>query len=197
MCGVSPRTPLILLLGVLAVTAACGEPPQPQPTSPPYAAPSASAAVLTPPPITTQPLPTLTAVPTAPYPTAPYPTATVTRTGIPTGTSRPTRSPGPTPSHAPKCTGEPTGQQILALIQSDPGMPAEELRVFQGPFCAGTWSFTTVEVAGKNADEVEPLMVVSTGKGSTLALVAAGSDVCVDRVQTGAPPGIRVLACGF
>jgi hypothetical protein len=38
---------------------------------------------------------------------------------------------------------------------------------------------------------------VSTGRGSTLALVAAGSDVCVNRVETEAPPGIRVLACGF
>jgi hypothetical protein len=39
--------------------------------------------------------------------------------------------------------------------------------------------------------------VVATGAGTTLALVAAGSDVCIERVQTTAPPGIRVLACGF
>ena len=30
-----------------------------------------------------------------------------------------------------------------------------------------------------------------------LTLIAAGSEVCVDQVQTTAPPGIRVLACGF
>src|SRR3954453_9529128 len=40
MCGVSPRTPLTPLgalpLGALALAGACGEPPQPQPTSPPY-----------------------------------------------------------------------------------------------------------------------------------------------------------------
>ena len=40
-------------------------------------------------------------------------------------------------------------------------------------------------------------MVVATGKDATLTLVAAGSDVCSDQVQTAAPPGIRVLACGF
>ena len=39
-------------------------------------------------------------------------------------------------------------------------------------------------------------MVVAVGAGSSLALVAAGSDVCNDPVHTGAPPGIRVLACG-
>ena len=71
------------------------------------------------------------------------------------------------------------------------------MRIYQGPFCAGTWSYTTVEVTGEGADELEPLMVVATGTGATLALVAAGSEVCIDRVQTAAPPGIRVLACGF
>ncbi len=40
-------------------------------------------------------------------------------------------------------------------------------------------------------------MVLATGKGTTLTFVAAGSDVCSNRVQTSAPPGIRVLACGF
>ncbi|MFD0519292.1 hypothetical protein [Paractinoplanes durhamensis] len=66
-----------------------------------------------------------------------------------------------------------------------------------GPYCSGIWSFSTVEVSGESADQLEPLMVVTTGKDTTLALVAAGSDVCIDRVQTEAPPGIRVLACGF
>jgi len=40
-------------------------------------------------------------------------------------------------------------------------------------------------------------MVVATGKDTTLTLIAAGSEVCIDQVQTTAPPGIRVLACGF
>ncbi|HEX7135592.1 MAG TPA: hypothetical protein VF228_23650, partial [Iamia sp.] len=46
------------------------------------------------------------------------------------------------------CTAEPTGAQILNLIKGKPGVPDATLRVFQGPFCSGTWSFATVEVDG-------------------------------------------------
>jgi hypothetical protein len=192
---VSPRTLLIPLAGVLGALSACGAPPQPQPKSPPPYTSSAAPSSVQPSLPLGMPLPTLTGYPTYPaYPT--YPTATV---GTTTTTTTPptTKSPTPTPSHAGRCTAEPTGAQILNLIKGKPGVPDATLRVFQGPFCSGTWSFATVEVDGRTADEVEPLMVVATGKGSTLALVAAGSDVCVTRVQTGAPPGIRVLACGF
>jgi hypothetical protein len=108
-----------------------------------------------------------------------------------------TVSPTPTPSHAAKCTGSPTKAQILTLIKGQSGVPDKTLQVDDGPFCSGDWSFSTVEVAGESADQLEPLMVVATGKGSTLALVAAGSEVCTDQVQTSAPAGIRVLACGF
>ena len=48
-----------------------------------------------------------------------------------------------------------------------------------------------------DADQVEPLMVVTTGTGAKLALVAAGTHVCNAKVQAEAPAGIRVLACGF
>jgi len=184
-----------LATGVLVVVAACGEPPQPLPTSPPFA-PSASAASYsglpaggptlgaTPPLLPTAGLPT-GALP--PYPTYP----------VQTTTAATTKSPTPTPSHAAACSGEPTGAHILALIKGKPGIPNATLKVNAGPYCSGDWSFTTVQIAGKSENQVEPLMVVAVGKSATLGLVAAGSDVCNDPVQTSAPPGIRVLACGF
>jgi hypothetical protein len=205
MCGVSPRTRLIplgaLSLGVLALAGACGEPPQPLPTSPPYANASDAPISLGPSqlaglPVVTTP-PTLAVTPTfagGAYPTATYPGYTA-----PTATTTPatTVSPTPTPSHAPRCTGAPTGAQILTLIKGKPGIPNTTLKVDSGPYCSGDWSFTTVEKAGADEDQLEPLMVVATGKDTTLTLIAAGSEVCIDRVQTTAPPGIRVLACGF
>jgi hypothetical protein len=203
---VSPRTRLTplgaLSLGVLALAGACGEPPQPLPTSPPYVNASDPPISLGPSQIAGLPVgttpPTLAATPTiggGGYPTYPtYPAYTA-----PTATTTPatTVSPTPTPSHAPRCTGAPTGAQILTLIKGKPGIPNTTLQVDSGPYCSGDWSFTTVEKSGADADQLEPLMVVATGKDTTLKLIAAGSEVCVDQVQTTAPPGIRVLACGF
>jgi hypothetical protein len=182
---VSPSTRLIpLLAGAVALLSGCGEPPQPLPTSPPYVT---SQAQIPPGQVPTAALPT--GLPPA-YPGYPAPTTTATNAPL-------TKSPTPTPSHAAKCRTAPTGPQVLALIKGKPGIPNDPLRIDEGPFCAGDWSFTTVEITGKNADDVEPLLVVATGKGTTLTLVAAGSDVCTGPVQTGAPAGIRVLACGF
>jgi hypothetical protein len=202
MCGVSPRTRHIpmgaLLLGALTLLSACGTPPQPPLKSPPLASPSAAPLSLPPaalpslPPATTAPTlgftPTFGAYPTYPTYTVAVPTATTT--------AATTVSPTPTPSHAALCTGSPTGAQILTLIKGQKGIPSVPLRVASGPYCSGAWSFTTVEVAGSDADQVEPLMVVATGKDTTLRQVAAGTDVCLDQVLTTAPPGIRVLACG-
>ena len=199
---------------MLALLGACGEPPQPQPTSPTYATASSGPIPLDPsllpslPPGLTPPAPAptpATGYPTYPgYPANPglpanpgYPYPPRTATPAPTTTAPTTKSPTPTPSHAGRCTAEPTGPQILALVKGKPGVPDRPLRVDQGPFCSGTWSFTTVEVRGANEDQLEPLMVVATGNGASLTLVAAGSDVCIGPVETGAPPGIRVLACGF
>nr|WP_221380541.1 hypothetical protein [Actinoplanes polyasparticus] len=200
----SPRTTVVpLAIAAAALLSACGEPPRPLPTSPPYESPSAAPIPLNPsialplPTATTQPLPTGTLTyPTVPaYPTQVYPTPTPTPTVT---TTAPETTPAtPTPSHAARCTAQPTRPQILALITGKRGIPDKPLRVYEGPFCSGAWSFTTVEVTGADADDLEPLMVVATGAGTTLALVAAGSDVCIERVQTAAPPGIRVLACGF
>lgn len=188
-----------LATGVLIMAAACGEPPQPLSTSPPLASPSGVAGSGLPsggfPTLaTTPPLLPTAALPTGVLPTyPPYPTYPVqTTTTVPT-----TKSPTPTPSHAANCSGEPTGAQILAFIKGKPGIPTATLKVDAGPYCSGEWSFTTVEISGKSADQLDPLMVVATGKGATLGLVAAGSDVCNDPVQSSAPPGIRVLACGF
>jgi hypothetical protein len=126
--------------------------------------------------------------PVATLPTYPLPTVT---------TTTPTTPPSPTPSPAAKCTSGPTGAQVLAVIKGKPGIPNETLEVHAGPYCSGSWQFTELEIAGKNADQVEPLLVVTTGKPTALTLVEAGADVCSDRVQHDAPPGIRVRACGF
>ncbi|MGX6604661.1 hypothetical protein ACWKSP_21400 [Micromonosporaceae bacterium Da 78-11] len=192
----SPSTRLIPLAGLLILLSACGEPPQPPLTSPPLATGSAASAPsvvpVLPTTVATQPLP---ATPPTVLPPPTYPTYTA-RTTRPTTTTPTTRSPTPTPSHAPRCAGEPTGAQILALIKGQPGVPDQPLKVVQGPLCAGDWSFTTVEITGQDEDELEPLMVLATGKADTLALVGAGSDVCSNQVQADAPPGVRVLACG-
>jgi hypothetical protein len=181
-----------VLGGALILLGACGEPPQPLPTSPPYVTPSADPISLSPSlPMVNQPLPTVTNYPTL---AGTYPTYTLN----PTTLGPETISPTPTPSHAARCPGPPTGAQILTLIKKEQGVPKNKtLRVVDGPRCSGDWSFTAVEVSGEDADQLEPLMVVATGKDSTLALVAAGSEVCIDQVEHGAPPGIRVLACGF
>jgi hypothetical protein len=185
-----------LPLGALTLLTACGEPPEPLPTAPPAAVtPSADPLSLAPSfpgMLPTGPAyPTVTTYPTyQPYPT--YPAGTVRTT-----TPATTKSPTPTPSHAARCTGAPTRAQIITLVKGQPGIPNKPLTVSEGPYCSGIWSFSTVEVSGENPDQLEPLMVVATGKDATLALVAAGSDVCIDRVQSESPPGIRVLACGF
>lgn len=126
--------------------------------------------------------------PVAPLPT--YPT-------LPPPAPRPATTPATTgPKPAAKCTSGPTGAQVLAVVRGKPGIPDSELDVHAGPYCSGSWQFTELELAGKTEDQVEPLLVVTTGKPAALTLVEAGADVCSDRVQRDAPPGIRVRACG-
>jgi hypothetical protein len=216
---VSPRTRITPLLsvallagGVPLLLAACGEPPQPLPTSPPFSelpsglpsgtAPSGGLPAAGLPTATGAPLPT-GLLPTPGYPGYPanggyggYPPPPVATT---TTTPVTTNSPTPTPSHAPKCVGttQPTAAQILALIKGKPGIPKETLKVFDGPYCSADWSFALVGVASTAQSKQDPLFVVGVGSGSGLALVTAGSDVCNDPVQKDAPAGIRVMACGF
>lgn len=215
----SPRTRrLALTAGAVLLSAGCGTPPANAPAALPVPTASAPAADLPPPASAPAGGPIPGGLPTAPvgsqptqgYPvpgyTYPMPGYTVPTPGYATPppqagqtvTAGPlTKSPTPTPTHAPRCSNEPAGARILALIKDDPGVPDKKLAVAAGPYCSGKWTFTTVKIAGQDAGQVEPLMVVTTGSGTKLALVAAGTHVCNAQVQAEAPPGIRVLACGF
>ena len=175
------------LLAVAGVLAACGAPPEPLPTAPPETAPGAGAPSTYPPAATpTYPMPSgAVGLPTYPI----YPTPTLPAV-IPTPTS-------PPPSPAPRCTHGPSAAQVIAVVHAQPGIPTgPRLDVKQGPFCAGMWQFTVLGEAGKTLDQVDPLLVVTTGRASALTVVEAGADVCSSHVEQSAPAGIRVLACG-
>jgi hypothetical protein len=179
---------VIRLLAVAVLLAACGAPPEPLPTAPPEAVGSAAAAPSSYPSVATTPAyPMPTATATLPMPI--YPTAT-----LPTITIAPT---SPPPSPAPRCAHGPTAAQVIAAVRAQPGIPTgPTLDVKQGPFCAGRWQFTVVGEAGKTLDQVDPLLVVTTGRPSALTVVETGADVCSSHVEEAAPAGIRVLACG-
>lgn len=182
----SPR--YLPVVGALLLTGACGSPPEALPAGPPrpYTSAGLSASgIAPPPPPPVYPTTFPTTLPTFPA----YPTTTYV---VPTRTTVPATSPTPTPSHAPRCTGEPTGAQIVAEAKKNDAVPAGTLTVSAGPYCSGLWSFTTIGKTG-----AEPLFVVATGKGDTLELVTLGTDVCNPRVKAEAPVGIRVLACGY
>jgi hypothetical protein len=195
---VFPRTRVIpLAVGVLLLIAACGSPPEALPTAPPIppagSPGSLPASGLAPPPLITTPpavTPTGAIPPGLPtgLPTYTYPT----RTPATTSTTTTTTSPTPTPSYAPRCTGQPTGVQIVTLAKKSPAVPEQNVTVLDGPYCGGTWSFTVIGMTG-----AEPLSVVTTGSGTTLTLVTVGTDVCNPTVRTQAPAGIRALACGY
>lgn len=185
--------PVAGVLTALTLLAACGEPPQPALTAPPEAPGTASVSASAYPPVGFP-----TTLPTAPVPTYPtaglptYPTATTT----PPTTATTTTPPGPSP--AAKCTSGPTAQQVLTVVKNRPGIPeGADLKVIDGPFCAGSWQFSVLEIAAADAeDEYEPLLVVSKGAPATLKVIEAGADVCSVKIQTETPPGIRVRACG-
>jgi hypothetical protein len=177
------------LLAVAVLVTACGGPPEPLPTAPPPPAGTAGAPSTYPPAVAPSypayPTPTVTLrIPAYPTPTLP----TVTVTVAPTS---------PRPSPAPRCTHGPTATQVIAVVHAQPGIPTgPKLDVKQGPFCAGRWQFTVLGEAGKTLDQVDPLLVVTTGPPSALTVVEAGADVCSSHVEEAAPSGIRVLACG-
>lgn len=183
---------LLSIAGSVLLLVACGAPPEPLPTAPPEAAdstgaPSASPAGMVP----TYPAPGASQ-PVGGYPTLglpTYPTAT-----LPTVAATPTSH---RPAPAPRCAHGPSAAQVIAVVQAQPGIPTgPRLDVKQGPFCAGTWQFTVLGEAGKTLDEVDPLLVVTTGRPSALTVVEAGADVCSSHIEDSAPSGIRVLACG-
>jgi hypothetical protein len=181
------RAFVIRLLAAVVLLAACGAPPEPLPSAPPPVVASAG-----PPSAVPSALPS--ALPAYPAPTGTagmptYPAATLPAV-IPTTTS-------PAPSPAPSCAHGPTAAQVIAVVRTRPGIPTgPRLDAKQGPFCAGTWQFTVLGEAGKTLDEVDPLLVVTTGRPTALTVVEAGADVCSSHVEDAAPTGIRVLACG-
>jgi hypothetical protein len=181
--GLLPAAGAVLL-------AACGAPPEPLPTAPPEAVGSAGAPSAYPSAGVPSTYPAPSGGLTAGYPTLglstppPLPTVTMTPT---------TRAPSP----APRCAHGPTAAQVIAVVKAEPGIPTDlRIDVKQGPFCAGTWQFTVLGEAGKTLDEVDPLLVVTTGRPRALTVVEAGADVCSSHVEDAAPTGIRVLACG-
>lgn len=191
---------LLALAGVVTLLAACGKPPDPPLTAPPDTpgSPSASSSGYPLPPGFTAPVPTGT-LPTAVLPTLPYiPPATLpttTTTTTPTRTTAPTTAPTSTVSPAARCRNGPSAAQVLAVLEGMPGIPEEELAVTAGPFCAGAWQFAAVEIADA-PDKAEELFVVTTGTPTALRVIEAGTDVCSPDVQSRAPAGIRVRACG-
>lgn len=152
-----------VLLAATGALAGCGAPPE-----------------LTQPPAITPPA-TRAATPGPVHPTVPA------TSSAPAGSV----TPMPAASTAVDCGGDPTGEQVIALLRRSAGLPdGVTMTVAVRPRCAGTWQYTVVEVSGH-----EPMQVVSTGRPTALTLVTAGTDVCNIRVRTEAPPGIRALAC--
>jgi hypothetical protein len=90
------------------------------------------------------------------------------------------------------CQGRPKAAQVIALLRRTSGLlpPSASVTVLSAPVCAGDWQHTELRVPGR-----EPLQVVTRGVPSALTLVTAGTDVCNIPVRTGAPPGIRAVAC--
>lgn len=189
----------LALAGLLTVLAACGKPPAPPLTAPsfgPGSPPAPGSAYPLPSGLTAPgPVPT-GGFPPATLPTVPYvPPATlpqVTTTTTPPSTTRPTSTVPP----APRCGSGPSAAQMLAVLEGMSGMPDRELAVAEGPFCSGSWQFAVVQIAGEDPKNAERLFVVTTGTPTALKVIEAGTDVCSVDVQSKAPAGIRVRACG-
>jgi hypothetical protein len=81
---------------------------------------------------------------------------------------------------------------VIELLRHSSGLLPRGARVtvLSGPLCADDWQYTIVQVPDR-----EPLQVVSSGPATALTLVTAGTDVCNIPVRTGAPAGIRTVAC--
>lgn len=204
---VPARVALGVPVTVCLLLTACGSPPEPPRSAPPLSeTPSASGPAALPPPVvvplTTPPVALPTGVPTTigvpGYPA--YPTPTLPRTTTPpttVATMPTTTRPTPAVSPAPRCTAGPTAAQLVAAVENTTGIPDEPLTVTGGPFCAGTWQFSTMEIGtAATRDRYERLSVVTKGAPTALQLAEAGTDVCSKLIRDEAPPGIRVHACG-
>jgi hypothetical protein len=92
---------------------------------------------------------------------------------------------------ATDCQGRPSGEQVIRVLRRNGLLPdSVQVTVARGPMCAGSWQYTVLQ-----APDREPLQVVTKGEPGSLTLVTAGTDVCGIPVRTGAPQGIRTLAC--
>jgi hypothetical protein len=159
----------------------CGTPPELRdPTA--GAAPRPGTATASPPPSTALPAPD----PSTPAGGAATPVA---------GPGTPTGPPGFDEAVAVACRGQPSGSQVVDALRRTAGLLPDgiRLRVGNGPFCAGTWQYTTVRVLMN--PEPEPLQVVTRGRPRALTVVTTGTNVCSIGVRVEAPPGIRALAC--
>jgi hypothetical protein len=193
-----PPPLLVAMLGTVLL-AACGAPPEPLPKAPPTPGRSggaaASGAVPSLPSVPAGAYPT-TGIPVNPYPTNAYPTNPLptqtytTQPTIPTSTTTPAAPP------APACGGSPTKRQMLNAVQNNPGIPTDRpLEVRFGPYCAGGWQFAILGIVGQDEDEVDPLLLITKGRPTSLRVVAAGADIC-DGLDSGTPAGIKARACG-
>lgn len=163
------RRGLVLLCAVVPALAGCS------PHLPPLALPSRSATA--PPSLAVGP------APSEPLPAVPSPPSLSTPPS-------PTTPAGFAAGSAVSCAGRPGVARVVALLRTQgvlDGTTTVSVRV--GPLCAGTWQYTVLAVPRR-----EPLQVVSQGPPDALVLVAAGTDVCSDRVRGGAPPGILAAA---
>jgi hypothetical protein len=137
------------------------------------------------------PPPGLGETPSPPVPVPagpPSPTPTFQLPPLPTIDT--TRSPGFSQDRAVSCAGEPTADEVLALLRGE-GVLTEDTdaTVTNGPLCAGTWQYAVISVP-----DLEPLQVVTRGEPDALELVTAGTEVCTVDVRIQAPPGIRTAA---
>jgi hypothetical protein len=207
---------LVVALSAIALLIGCGAPPEPLPTAPPRAPGGVSDSPGAGLPGSGLPGPGLPGPGGSAYPGAVVPTGLPPALpgglppvlpGVPGGGyppavtySPPTVTTPPTTPAVPgakKCTKGPTDEQLLATVRDRPGVPTGvQMKVGAGPYCAGGWQFATVELQSDDGERFDPLLVVTRGKPSALVLVEAGADVCSEKVQSDAPPGIRVRACG-
>lgn len=132
-------------------------------------------------------------------PAGPTPSATagpsVPASPVPSSAATPPLPPPTAPSTgavAVACRTGPTGDRVARLVRRSAGILPEGGRVTvrTGPLCADDWQYTVLAVSG-----YEDLTVVTRGRPESLKLVTAGTDVCTIEVRTGAPTGIRTLAC--
>ncbi len=159
-----PRVVALLLVGMIITggVAGCGRSGGTQ-ALPPSAVPAA-------------PADSPSAVPSSPDPASPSLPAVSSAAGFPT-------------AYAVPCAGQPSPDQVLALLRTSKALPANATAtVTSGPLCSGTWQFTALDVTG-----LGPLQAITRGTAPALELITAGTDICTTAVKTQAPAGILAI----